>query len=697
MSTSFTEDTRPIQPVTTDSVVLAPNAPTRDQRNRRRKKRSPKWVRQTRRGLANIRILTVLMIVIAIVAVVVVGTLVVTADAQTKVQAAYSNLTRVLNDVSGKRGNELTLTDFNRLQESINELAGTLWASREQVGFLRSISQANPELQSTMISLDVSVELAHAAKDILNGLQPALFLLFNGESAEIDVAQLSSGERTVELLNLGRGQFANAQQRLIYAQSLLDSIDLDLLSGESLLAVEQLRGYSQQLDQVNNILLQMPELLETAFGLGNSDSNYLILSQNNDEIRPSGGFISTFGWLTVRNARITDYNYRPSGSGEPNPPPESFASQLAVPSWWIRSQQPIYMAWDGSWYADFPSTARMAVWFYNNGNNPRSPVDGVLAIDIDGFLAILNALGDVEVPGYGVTVNTNNFRNVVYDIRAYSIGLEPHKVFVAAVYRAIFERWQQIEDDPELSSRVLGAALGALQEKHLMLYFADERLNEAVRLLGWAGEQQSGIGHDYLMIADANLGNKSNHSVLRQVTYDADIQSDGSVNGRATILYDYPERLAANDPAVNEEYHGQRDYFTMQQVFVPIGSQLNSTSDNSLRAAEVYTTPTHTDFVSLILVPYNLSERYQLNYTTSNVVEPFGTNWRYRLLIQKQPGTRAEPVNVQITLPSGARLIEVSPIPAAQYQLERQLLEFQFELSTDVWIEVVYAMPEANP
>jgi hypothetical protein len=671
-------------PVTTPSIP---------QTRRRRKKRSPKWVRQTRAGLSSIRLFTLFLVVIAVGSVLVVGTLVVAADAQTKVQSAYGNLARILNEVSGKRGDELTLADFNRLQTSVGELAWVMWGAREQVSFLRPLTSASGDLESTMISLDIAVELSIAAREILGGLQPALFFLFNGEDSEASVVQLSSGERTVELLDLGRGQFVNAQQRLIYARSLLDGIDLADLPTNSLLAVEDLRTYTDQLEQINDILLQLPDLLETAFGLGaGGDSNYLILAQNNDEIRPSGGFISTFGWLVVNDGRITDYDYRPTGDGEPRAPSAALASQLTVPSWWIRAQQPIYLAWDGSWHADFPSTARMAVWFYNNGNNPRSPVDGVIAIDIDGFLMILDALGEVEVPGYNVSVNRDNFRDIVYNIRAYSTGELPHKTFVAAVYRAIFERWQAIDDDPELASQVLGAALGALQEKHLMLYFADERLNEAVRLLGWAGEQFPALDHDYLMVADANMGNKSNSSVIRQMTYDADIQIDGTVNARTTILYDYPERLAINDPAVNEEFHGQRDYFTIQQVFTPVGSQLSSTSENSLRPTQTYITPTHTSFISLLMVPYNLSERYQLTYTTTPVVQPFGANWRYRLLLQKQPGTRSEPISVQVTLPWGARLITSDPEPQAQYYLERELLTFEFDMTTDHWVDVVYSM-----
>ncbi len=92
-------------------------------------------------------------------------------------------------------------------------------------------------------------------------------------------------------------------------------------------------------------------------------------------------------------------------------------------------------------------------------------------------------------------------------------------------------------------------------------------------------------------------------------------------------------------------------------------------------------------------VEYNQSERYQFSYTTPVLVETMGPYRRYRLLLQKQPGTIGEMVNVQVTLPSGAEPISISPAPAANYQLEQSIIEFRVELLTDQWIEVVYSQP----
>src|SRR5262249_35036351 len=158
----------------------------------------------------------------------------------------------------------------------------------------------------------------------------------------------------------------------------------------------------------------------------------------------------------------------------------------------------------------------------------------------------------VTVPGYENTpVTADNFRQVIYDIRDFGGGDDPHKKFLAALYQQIFTEWENVSADSTKDAALLGVLLQALQEKHIMLYFSDPELEQAVNLTGWSGAQGTATDNDYLMVVDANLGNKSNHSIIRSLSYDVDVQDDGSVKGKATLSYDYSARTAANDPGVH--------------------------------------------------------------------------------------------------------------------------------------------------
>jgi hypothetical protein len=665
-----------------------PTAPAPEPRPARRHRRRAGPVRRFFRGVRKVVrwqiILAVLLIVITVPTVV--GVALVT-DSVARVQESLNSLERVVTQLSRRSLAELTLADFQRLQFSIREVSRSLSGARQQMAFLQPFSSLNSDLDAGLKAMSAAQSVAQAASNILEGLQPTLFYLVGGADQGTVGTQLSIGGSLVERLQFGRGSFLNANVYLSNAQTVLQQIDLTGVSPSLLLYINTLNRYFGDVQQISEVLVDADQLIARAFALDNAGQNYLILSQNSDELRPSGGYLSTYGWMRVRQGRIIDYGYSPTTSLSPNPPPAALASELDIPSWWIQYDNPVYMAWDGSWYADFPSTARLAAWFYNNGNNPRSPVDGVIGINIVGFEYLLQGLGQVTVPGYGEVVTPQNFRDVVYRIRAGGEGDTPHKRFIAAMYRQIISDWQALP--PDRGDDMLNAVLRALREKHIMLYFTESRLNQIVRLLGWSGAQEAPAGQDYLMVADANLGNKSNRSITRDITHDVEILSNGTARSRVSVAYDYSEVLAAQDPAVRPQHYAQIDYFNIMQVYVPRGSTLTRASNlpNEVHTSEINGL---TSFASLVQVPFDTSARFQFSYTTPTVVERIGSYQRYRLLLQKQSGMLGEAVNVTITLPPGARIISMTPSPAASYNLGSPILEFRLTLQTDQVIEIIY-------
>ena len=313
-----------------------------------------------------------------------------------------------------------------------------------------------------------------------------------------------------------------------------------------------------------------------------------------------------------------------------------------MPEWWLGYEHPVYAAWDGSWTPNFPDTAKRAIWYYDAGNNPQSPVNGVIAIDIVAFEHILQALGQVSVTqgSRTVVVTPDNFRDVIYQIRDYGQGDLPHKQFLAATFHQIFADWQATSSDPTKSAAILGALVQSLREKHIMLYFDNDQMNNALDLLGWSGRQADAIGEDYLMVVDANLGNKSNSSITRQTTYDVAINADRSVSSQVTVAYDYPESVASKDPAINAPLNGPLTYNNLLQVYTPVNSTLISNKGDYINL-KAYSYPVNTLFTSIVSVPYNGSESFQMSYTAPDVVDMVGGYERYRLLIQKQPGMQA--------------------------------------------------------
>lgn len=659
----------------------------RSKKQRRRKHRSR--TSKIRRYLRKIRWSYAALFTGAVIALLVVGMLVIATDAQNRVTNSWESLARVLDSVTTTPGTELTYTDFERLQSSLGEMDETLIRANNQTQLLRLTASLSPRYSATFTLLDAATETIQATQNILVGVEPTLFFLAGGDVEDSVVVQASSGERVVELLELGRGELLTAHEHLTTAQTLLDDLPLASVSADRLLLVRDLNNYLDQLRQINRTMLDAPNLLTTALGLDGTQS-YLVLAQNSDELRPSGGYISTYGWLQVRNGRIYDYNYHATTATSPNPPPVNHSAEVNLPDWWISYGEPIYAAWDGSWYADFPATAQMAAWYYEQGDNPNAPVDGVIAIDMIGFEYLLAALESVIVPGYEVLVTPENFREVIYEIRAEGRADLEHKRFVAALYKQILTDWQNV--DRAGGTAMLGALLRAAQEKHIMIFFTDALLQELVTTINLSGAQLPAQTHDYLLVAEANLGSKSNRSIARSLTYDVELEASGTLASRLTIAYDFPASVAEADPAVQPEHYNTLDYYNLLQVYIPVGSVLKEW-DNLLGDPVVVETNTHTIFAGGTAVKYNMGERVQFSYTSApglDLVADLGPYRHYQLTVQKQPGTLAEPVTVQVSLPAETTLISAVPEPVATYSFERPVLEFRVNLLTDQQIDVIY-------
>jgi hypothetical protein len=624
----------------------------------------------------------------AIIAIVVLAIL--AADSLSQVSRSYNDFKTIFKSLEDKSATELTLQDYQQVDESLAALSQALDRANTRTRPLRLLEFLSPNIRIRFSLLDAAIHAVAGSRDFLAGLEPTVVHLERGGIVATESAETgnfgSSGERTSELLLTGRNRFLGAQQEISTAKTILTELDLTGISGEDLLSLQTLSDYIERVDTYNQLALEAPELLNLLFGLEETQS-YFILSQNNDELRPSGGYISTWGWLQVRDGQVQDYAYYPTTTESPLPPDAALATEIEVPDWWIQYRQPLYAAWDGSWYADFPSTAEMAAWYYNNGDNPLVPVDGVIAVDLVTVEYLLGALGPVTIPEYGVVVADTDFREVIYDIRSSGVALE-HKRFVAALYGEIINQWEKA--DATTRGKVNRALLQALREKHLLLYFADNDLQAAAQVMNWTGALVVEKNQDFLMVSDANLGNKSSSSVQRSITYDVTIESDLSASGQLAIFYDFPATAAEADPAVRPEHYGnQRDYHTILQVLVPDGSQMIPTDETiETQAVDM---GVYTNFIKRMFVLYDGTSRIEYEYTLPNVIEMVGDYRRYRLHLEKQPGTRADAVLVTISLPASSSIVSISPEPSAEYDLGEKVVEFDLFLLQDQAIEIIYS------
>ncbi len=295
----------------------------------RRRRRSNSPIKRARRFLRRMRLRQrlprVLVVLVVLILVIIVGGLVVATDAVSRVQTSFNRLQQVVSSTANRPGTDLTLDDLSLVRASLGNFISTLTDVQRQANLVRPVLALNKELTVNLTYQDTALQLAQSANSMLDGLEPTLFFLAGQETTPTVVTQITSGQRIVDLLRLGLPRIVSAQTNLQAAQKSLDSIDRSTLSASLLLQLEQLQSYYSQLNKIQSVLMVAPDLLTTALGL-DSPQTYLVLSENSDELRPSGGFLSTYGWLTITNGRVENYDYSPSTTDNPHPPPDSMAS-----------------------------------------------------------------------------------------------------------------------------------------------------------------------------------------------------------------------------------------------------------------------------------------------------------------------------------------------------------------------------------
>lgn len=603
-------------------------------------------------------------------------------DGINRLDSNRRSLERVLDIIAQKDATEYTLNDFERLEIATQALTDGVASLQFRMGLIRPLRILNSDLDVSLTLLSAAEKLSLASLAMLDGTKPTLILLLDSETN--NTISIPIGERIIDLLSIGQSSFTNAAKQLDAANQQLETLNLNNTSPAILLNAGKVHDFHSQLQNINDLLLNTPDILRYALGTDQTRT-YLILGMNNDILRTVGGEPQTWGWLSLRSGSITGFDYTSFVATPFTPPPDNspILRQFSAPTYWVDTQNADDL-WQYPYSADFAIFAAMTSNYYDAGENPFAPLTGVISIDLDGYEIILEAMGSVDITDYDILLTAENFRETLYN---YKGNPRDYQAFIHTIYRAILENWQSMGRNPKTQMKLLRAALEGLQKKHILLYLRDENFNGMLQVLGWAGEQHITNNHDYFMVTDTNTSNASNRYIFRQITYDVTVNTDSTLSSRLTIAYDYPSTSNETTPPALA-----LTYQNFLQVFLPAGSlETGRNFDNQTGFVSADERNNNTVIVSQFNVEYGNAERLQYRYTPPIRVENYGSYKRYRLLIQKQPGTRLEDVLVQITLPPESEVVSVTPEVTASYEIDQPILDFRLEMDSDQWLEIIYS------
>lgn len=294
---------------------------------------------------------------------------------------------------------------------------------------------------------------------------------------------------------------------------------------------------------------------------------YILWFQNDGELRATGGFITAYGFLNIKDGKLLDIksenileldkNFTPIED-----PPEVYRKYFGQNFFPIR---------DSNVSPDFKYSAEKFLSFYRTiPNQPQ--VDGVIAIDTSLVPELLKITGPVTVEKYNETFSAEPHPEYRISDAVYKLELYAQRILRGSTNRKgpIGDLMQKVLDKlfnakSDQFPDIFDVVLKSLAAKNIQFYFHDQKSQKLSEELGFAGRIKDYDG-DYLHVSNSNVaGLKGNFFTKFTIEQDIVIKDDGTVVKKVT-----------NNISNTFRYDGWLNsvYQNWLRIYVPKGSKL---------------------------------------------------------------------------------------------------------------------------
>lgn len=420
---------------------------------------------------------------------------------------------------------------------------------------------------------------------------------------------------------------------------------------------------------------------------------YLFIFQNNNEIRPTGGFMGSYALADIDRGEITNLEIPAGGTYDLQ---GSLLKKVISPEP-LHLVNPLWEMQDANWFPDFPTSAQKIIWFYENSGGPS--VDGIIAINASLIPELMKITGNVRLAD-GRTFESANFiaelqRTIDHENKTVKDN-QPKKILSAIAPELLKKIFESQGEDLLKISQVFK---NGLNQKDIQLYFSDEAIQEKFSTYGWTGELLDS-SKDYLSVINANVGgNKTDYFIEQNIKLESTIDQGGAIFNTLTIT-----RRHTGNPA---DQFSKGSNLVYARIYTPLASQLISAEGFSEVEPKLFEKPNSawtkdelldhvqgkikTDVTSQtkinnefnktvfanwiqtdageesrVVLKYKLP--FQLNLPTEKTLLSFAgarEDIFYSLFLQKQPGSQHTTFDIRINLPEGVSASWLYPIKSA--------------------------------
>jgi len=388
-----------------------------------------------------------------------------------------------------------------------------------------------------------------------------------------------------------------------------------------------------------------PILTKTSWLLGKDKiRNYLVIFQNDGELRPSGGFWTAYTTIKVDKGKII-----PGTSSNIYDLDDKISSTTPSPRL-IKSYHinvPYLNLRDSNLSPDFPTDAQIFLDGYYKAMGKKTQFDAVIALDTNVLVDIVKVLGKLDTTVGTFTANPDprcdGCPKIIYDLewiagRPRNYIEKDRKGFLGPLMHALLAN--AMGSEKSKMAPLASAFFTNIYEKHIMFFFTDTKVQKAAESANIAGQiVQTDTNTDYFHLNDANFASaKSNIFITQKIKHEITTK-DGNIEHKISITYTNPAKASNCNLEKGDLCLNAPTYRNLFRFYVPIGSQLIKMTGSEVE-------PVKYEELGKQVFEGFYGNKYPLYSTSSTKVtvqysSPIKAGKNYVLYLQKQPGTKA--------------------------------------------------------
>ncbi len=536
------------------------------------------------------------------------------------------------------------------------QLVSALEATAESETFLTEPSlvlqkNANFVASQTAIYGQI-IEVESIVKNsVLVNLSQQLFeipdALFEADKASKNlVIQVLSGNigETAELTEILTQKAQQAYEKLSLMQASLEQADLDTDSEKQNKLLFSLENKVKEIRSGLAIQQQLQPILPDLLGT-DQKKTYALLLQNNQEIRPTGGFIQAVALLNFDEGSLVSYKvYSIYELDKSLPgkvvPPEEITKYLGEESWYMR---------DSNWNPHFPEASKQIAWFIEKSLGAE--VDGVIAMNVHSLVEVIKGTGSIDLPEYNEVITHKNLEERMEFHSEVVLVDSPESVdYAVKILRETLAHLITLKEDSVPT--LLSGINTSFETKQLQIASFDESAQSIFNTLGWSGAlvvpscparlSVVDCSVDVMAQVEANIGvNKANYYLKRSIVHDVFVSPTQAKHKRIVTF----ENTAKSNSWPKGTYKSYQRFFIDSEAVVDSvlinGSPLVAEQISQTKVGEFTSVGIRVD------VPIQKQVTVELVYSTplTNSADGFS----YVFYNRKQSGLEDDPFTVVIS------------------------------------------------